>query len=90
VEPFVEPFVEPLGGFYVFTRSIWWTKFFKRRALEKFNLTVFELKMLSEWHVADPVNFTTEEIEQRQGKISDYLSSGAKLTCLYKPGYARI
>lgn len=72
------------------THPIWWMKFFKKRALEKFDLTVFELKMLPEWHVADPVNFTTEEIEQLQGKITDYLNSGTKLTCLYKPGYARL
>lgn len=72
------------------THPIWWMKFFKKRTLEKFDLTVFELKMLPEWHVADPVNFTIEEIEQLQGKISDYLNSGAKLTCLYKPGYARL
>lgn len=72
------------------THPIWWTKFFKTRKLEKFDLTVFELKMLPEWHVADPVNFTTEEIEQLQGKITDYLNSGAKLTCLFKPGYARL
>lgn len=67
------------------THPIWWMKFFKKRTLEKFDLTVFELKMLPEWHVADPVNFTTEEIEQLQGKISDYLSRGTKLTCLCKP-----
>ena len=72
------------------THPIWWMKFFKKRKLEKFGQTVFELKMLPEWHVADPVNFTIEEIEQLQGKISDYLNSGAKLTCLYKPGYARL
>ena len=72
------------------THPIWWMKFFKKRTLEKFDLTVFELKMLPEWHVADPVNFTIEEIEQLQGKISDYLNTGAKLTCLYKPGYARL
>lgn len=72
------------------THPIWWMKFFKKRTLEKFDLTVFELKMLPEWHVADPVNFTIEEIEQLQGKISDYQNSGAKLTCLHKPGYARL
>lgn len=72
------------------THPIWWMKLFKKRTLEKFDLTVFELKMLPEWHVADPVNFTIEEIEQLQGKISEYLNSGAKLTCLYKPGYARL
>ncbi|ACD94577.1 hypothetical protein [Trichlorobacter lovleyi] len=68
------------------TPPFWWMKFFKKRTLKKFNLTVFELKMLPEWHVADPVNFTVEEIKQLQGKITDYLNSGTKLTCLFNPG----
>lgn len=72
------------------THPIWWMKFFKKRALEKFDLTVFELKMLPEWHVADPVNFTTVEIGQLQGKITNYLNRGAKLTCLCKPEFVRI
>ena len=67
------------------TPPFWWMKFFKKRKLEKFDLTMFELKMLPEWYVADPVNITTEEIGQLQGKITDYLNSGAELTCLYDP-----
>ena len=72
------------------TNPIWWTKFFKKRALEKFDLTVLELKMLPEWYVADPVNITTEEVKQLQEKISGFLCREAKLTCLCKPAYVKI
>lgn len=72
------------------THPIWWTKFFKRRALEKFDLTVFELKMLPKWHVADPVNITIEELKGLQERIFDFLSREAKLTCLCNPAYMRI
>lgn len=72
------------------TNSNWWTKFFKRKALEKFDLAVLELKMIPEWHVAEPVNITTEELKQLQERIFDFLSREAKLGCLFKPAYVRI
>ena len=92
-------FLNPKSGLYKettgrigieITNPIWWTKFFKRRAQEKFDLAVFELKMLPEWHVAHPVNITIEELKELQERIFDFLSREAKLTWLCKPAYVMI
>jgi len=62
----------------------------KKKALARAGLVILELQMIPDWHVANDVKITSEDLNQLRKRIFGFLNKGTRLGCLCKPAYVRI
>jgi len=62
----------------------------KQKALARAGHVILELQMIPDWHVANDVKITSEELKLLRARIFGFLNKGTRLGCLCKPAHVRI